>query len=134
MVKYIVAGRLSQRIDRARRRPFERLVARAINALPSQVASALDNVEIVVQSEPGLGQVAGSDEPLFGLYDGVPLTERDSGYSLVVPDKITIFQGPLEREFPDRGDLVRQVQVTVLHELAHHLGMDEDRLDELGLS
>ena len=134
MVKYGVVMRLSQRIERVRQRPFERMVARAINNLPPDMTDALDNVEIVVEREPANGGGSDADGSTFGLYEGVPLTERDSGYSLTAPDKITIFQGPLEREFPGRRELVEQIRVTVLHELAHHLGFNEDRLDELGLS
>ena len=71
-------------------------------------------------------------DTLFGLYQGIPLTERGQGYSMVLPDKISIFRGPLERACRSRQELIREVRVTVVHELGHHLGMDEDRLAELG--
>lgn len=132
------------RVEQARRRRFERLVSRALDDLPPEVAAMLDNVEVVVEDEPTLEQIGRrgappvgtdpADDTLFGLYEGVPLTERGSAYSLVLPDKITIFRGPLEREFASPGAIAREVRVTVAHELAHHLGFDEERLDELGLA
>ncbi len=95
----------------------------------------LDNVEVVVEDWPSdaqLTQDGASGETLFGLYEGIPLTERGNGYSMVLPDKITIFRRPLERTFRSRQELMRQVRITVVHELGHHLGMDEDRLEALG--
>jgi predicted Zn-dependent protease with MMP-like domain len=74
------------------------------------------------------------DDSLFGLYEGVPLTERSQAYSLVLPDKITIFRGPLERAFRSPAEIAREVRITVAHELGHHFGFDEDRLAELGLA
>jgi len=121
------------RIERARRRRFERLVQDALAGLPDDVDAMLDNVDVVVEDEPSALDLDGADG-LFGLYQGVPLIDRGGGYSMVLPDKITVFRGPLERAFPNRRELVRQVRITVIHELAHHLGIDEDRLDELGLA
>lgn len=95
----------------------------------------LDNVDIVLEDEPTaeqIGQEADAGETLFGLYQGIPLTERGSSYSMVLPDKISIFRGPLEREFRTAREIARQVRITVIHELAHHVGIDEDRLEELG--
>jgi len=95
----------------------------------------LDNVDVVVEDWPTGAQLDREDdtrETLFGLYEGIPLTERGGGYSMVLPDKITIFRLPLERAFRSRMELIRQVRITVVHELGHHLGMDEDRLAELG--
>ena len=129
--------KLPSRTQRVQRRGFERLVGRALAALPPDVAAMLDNVEIVVEDEPTPEQVDRGGDPeetLFGLYEGVPLTERGVDYSLVLPDKITIFRGPLEREFRNAAEMSREVRITVVHELAHHLGFDEDRLDELGLA
>lgn len=99
----------------------------------------LDNVHVVVEDEPSteaLGTRSDDveDETVFGLYEGTPLTERGSGYSMVLPDKITIFRGPLERECRSAAEIAREVQITVVHELAHHVGFDEQRLDELGLA
>ncbi|MDQ4099874.1 MAG: metallopeptidase family protein [Chloroflexota bacterium] len=98
----------------------------------------LDNVAVIVQDEPTdeqLRDTAGDDDgELFGLYQGIPLAQRDSNYSLVTPDRITVFQGPLERAFATREEIREQVRVTVLHELAHHLGFDEDQLEGMGLA
>lgn len=95
----------------------------------------LRNVEIVVEDEPGPEHVEPGEDPgeLFGLYEGTPLTGRSSGWGMVLPDKITIFRGPLVRAFPDDAELVRQIQVTLAHEIGHHVGLDEDRLEQLGL-
>ncbi|MFM8595125.1 MAG: metallopeptidase family protein [Chloroflexota bacterium] len=96
----------------------------------------LDNVEIVVEDEPSphhLAQWADSADDLFGLYEGVPQTERDSSYGMVLPDKITIFRGPLERAFRTPQAIAREVRITVAHELGHHVGLDEERLADLGL-
>ena len=142
MVSFGMREGATGRVEAYRRRRFERLVARALDDLPPAVAAMLDNVEVVVEEEPTPEQIDRgrgdrSDEEgdtLFGLYEGVPLTERGSGYSLVLPDKITIFRGPLEREFASPGAIAREVRVTVAHELAHHLGFEEERLDELGLA
>ncbi len=124
------------RVEGARRRRFERLVARALDDLPVDVATMLDNVEVVVEDEPGPHHLAagdGADGELFGLYEGVPRAERDSSYGLVLPDKVTIFRGPLERAFRSPSAIVREVRITVAHELGHHLGFGEERLDEIGL-
>lgn len=125
-----------RRLAWARRRHFERLVEKALDGLPPQVASMLDNVEIVVEDEPSphhLDQWADSADDLFGLYEGVPQTERDSSYGMVLPDKITIFRGPLERAFRTPQAIAREVRITVAHELGHHVGLDEERLADLGL-
>ncbi len=124
-----------QRIERHKQRQFERLVAGALDGLPDEVLAMLDNVEVVVEDWPSDAQLTrdgASGETLFGLYEGIPLTERGNGYSMVLPDKITIFRRPLERTFRSRQELMRQVRITVVHELGHHLGMDEDRLEALG--
>ena len=107
----------------------------------------LDNVEIIVEDEPTAEQLAqgrgypapsasagGTDEEtLFGLYEGVPLTRRGSDYHLVPPDRITIFRGPLERAYTSPQAIAREVRVTVMHELGHHLGFEESGLETLGL-
>lgn len=141
MVSFGMRQTPRSRVEQARRRRFERLVERALDDLPPDVAAMLDNVEVVVEDEPtpeqiGRGHHDDSEdgETLFGLYEGVPLTDRGTGYSLVLPDKITIFRGPLERAFRSPSAIRREVGVTVAHELAHHLGFDEERLEELGLA
>lgn len=119
------------------RRRFLRLVRRALADLPPPYRDWLDNVDVVVERrlrghhrrEAGLRP----GETLFGLYEGIPLTERGSSYGLVLPDKITIFQEPLEREFEDEAELVEEVRRTVLHELAHHFGVSDEELERLGL-
>ncbi len=108
---------------------FEAHVRQALEALPDDLRRAMANVEIVVEDENA------EDPDLLGLYTGIPLTERDSGYSGVLPDKIAIYRLPLEDEFgADPQRLEEEIRITVLHELAHHFGIDEDRLDELGWS
>ncbi len=108
---------------------FEEHVRRAVDSLPPDLRHAMSNVEIVVEDENA------EDPDLFGLYVGVPLVERDSGYSGVLPDKIAIYRRPLEEEYGDDPALLEEeIRITVLHEIAHHFGIDEDRLDELGWS
>jgi predicted Zn-dependent protease with MMP-like domain len=105
---------------------FERLVAVALDALPRELRDRLSNVELVVEDEPPPGQ------RLLGLYQGVPLTRRGSNYTGALPDKITIYRGPLERLAG--GDPVRlgdQVRRVVLHEVAHHFGISDERLVEI---
>jgi predicted Zn-dependent protease with MMP-like domain len=104
---------------------FEEIVQRALDSLPPEFSPALENLEIAVEDEPPPGQ------RVFGIYHGVPLTERGDRVGLL-PDRIVIFQGPLERAFRDPAELEQQIRITVLHELAHRLGIDEDRLGELG--
>jgi predicted Zn-dependent protease with MMP-like domain len=113
---------------------FYRLVERALEGLPPELSSLLDNVAIVVDDWPDYSTplVAGEpEETLYGLYEGVPLTERGAGYYGFLPDRITIFRGPLERDFA-ACDLEEQVRITVVHEIAHYFGFDEARLEELG--
>jgi predicted Zn-dependent protease with MMP-like domain len=106
---------------------FEDVVRQALDGLPPELRRAMSNVEIVVEEENP------EDPDLFGLYTGIPLTERDSGYAGVLPDKIEIYRVPLEEEFGhDRALLEEEIRITVVHELAHHFGIDDDRLDELG--
>lgn len=113
---------------------FYKLVERALEGLPPELSELLDNVAIVVDEWPEYSTplVTGdTDDTLYGLYEGVPLTERGAGYHGMLPDKITIFRGPLERDFR-RAELEEQIRITVVHEIAHHFGIDEDRLEELG--
>lgn len=113
---------------------FYELVERALEGLPPELSRLLDNVAIVVDEWPDYSTPlvsGGPGDTLYGLYEGVPLTERGAGYYGVLPDKITIFRGPLERDF-DTTELEEQVRITVVHEIAHYFGFDEDRLEELG--
>jgi predicted Zn-dependent protease with MMP-like domain len=105
---------------------FEAAVQAAVDSLPDELRNAMSNVAIAVEDEPPRG------EPLLGLYRGIPLTERTSGYVGVEPDTITIYRGPLERLYGHEPRLLQeQIRHTVLHELAHHFGIDDDRLREL---
>jgi predicted Zn-dependent protease with MMP-like domain len=105
---------------------FDEHVRAALDSLPPELARALENVAVVVEDENT------EDPDLFGLYHGVPLPERGSGYSGALPDKISIYRLPLEDEFDDPAELEEEIRITVLHELAHYFGIDEDRLAELG--
>jgi predicted Zn-dependent protease with MMP-like domain len=105
---------------------FEQEVQAAIDELPADLRNAMSNVSILVEDEPPDGQ------PLLGLYQGIPLTERTSWYSGVLPDKISIYRGPLERLCGrDRARLRVQIRRVVLHEVAHHFGISDERLVEL---
>lgn len=106
---------------------FETYVADALDAIPPALASLIDNVVVLIEDEPP------PEEPvLLGQYVGVPLTARDSHYGYVLPDRIVVFRGPLQRFADSAEELVREVTVTVVHEIAHHFGIDEDRLHEMG--
>ncbi|MGI9658776.1 MAG: metallopeptidase family protein [Gaiellaceae bacterium] len=110
-------------------RLFEEVVERALNSLPEHLAEAVSNVQIVIEEEHP------SDRHIYGFYTGVPLTERGSGYAGALPDKISIYRRPLHEDFGhDRELLEEEIRITVLHELGHHFGIDEDRLHELGWS
>jgi predicted Zn-dependent protease with MMP-like domain len=119
-----------------RHRPFEDLVDVALAAIPEPFASALDEVAVVIADEPTPDQLRDNDlEPddtLYGLYEGVPRTEWGADWA-TVPNRITLFRLPLEEDFADPDDLADEVWVTVIHELAHHLGIDDERLEELGV-
>jgi predicted Zn-dependent protease with MMP-like domain len=122
---------------RLSRAGFEALVAEALDNLPGEFQEKMENVDVVIRDWPSrteLGRAGlGRGQTLFGLYEGVPLTRRTGSYGLVLPDKITIYQGPIElycRSADEIRDKVRQV---VLHELGHHFGIPEERLRELGV-
>ena len=110
---------------------FEKLVERALDDLPPEFLELLDNVAVLVEDWPDYSTPLAGGGTLYGLYEGVPLTERGTLYSGALPDRITIFRGPLERDFPPEA-LRDQVRVTVVHEIAHHFGFDDDQLDNLG--
>ncbi len=118
-------------------RRFEELVAEALDDLPPFFQEKLNNVEVLVQAWPtphdlrAVGLERGY--MLLGLYQGIPLTERTQGYNLVTPDTVTLFQGPIELAAGrDEQRIREQVRHTVIHEIAHHFGIDDDRLIELG--
>ena len=106
---------------------FEQHVENAVASLPAELREAMSNVDIVVEEENE------EDPDVYGLYDGIALTHRDSGYAGALPDKISIYRRPLVEDFGhDPALLEEEIRVTVLHEIGHHFGISEDRLDELG--
>jgi predicted Zn-dependent protease with MMP-like domain len=112
---------------------FERLVAEALDSIPTQLAAELENVAVVVEEWPRPDQAPAGRGTLLGLYEGVPLTARGPmSYSGALPDRITIFRGPLCARAVDADALARDVRVTVLHEVGHYFGISDARLRELG--
>jgi len=105
---------------------FEEHVRNALDELPPELARALVNVAVVIEDEHP------EDPNLFGLYEGIPLPERGSGGHGELPDRIAIYRIPLEESFPDPRELEDEIRITVLHELGHYFGLDEDRIAELG--
>jgi len=106
---------------------FEAAVEQALARIPPQLLAELHNVAIFVQDEGPPGE-----EELLGVFDGIPLTEREDGAPWGLPDRITLFQGPLERMCASREELLEQITVTVVHEIAHYFGIGDERLHELG--
>ena len=119
-----------------RHRRFEDLVAEALAAIPMPFAAALDEVAIVIEDEPSPEQLRDNelarDDALYGLYEGVARTEYGADW-IAVPNRISLFRLPLEADFADPDDLADEVRLTVIHELAHHLGIDDERLHSLGI-
>lgn len=115
---------------------FEQLVVDAMAGLPQEIIARLDNVAITIQTWPTRDQLRTSGVPpgytLFGLYQGVPLTQRTTHYGMVPPDRITIFSGPLLAYHRSPEDIAEQVRKTVVHEIAHHFGMNEAQIRSLG--
>jgi predicted Zn-dependent protease with MMP-like domain len=112
---------------------FEQLVVDAVASLPTEILERMENVAITIQEWPSRTQLRSARVPpgstLFGLYEGVPLTQRTSHYGMVTPDRITIFRGPLMTYVRTPEAIAEQVRKTVLHEIAHHFGtMDEEKL------
>jgi predicted Zn-dependent protease with MMP-like domain len=120
----------------SRHRRFDELVDDALATIPMPFAAALDEVAIVIADEPSAEQRRendlGPDDTLYGLYEGVPRTEWAADWA-AAPNRITLFRLPLEEDFADPEDLADEVWLTVVHELAHHLGIDDDRLHDLGV-
>lgn len=120
-----------------RREEFESLVAEVLDELPPDFADHLENVNVVVEPAPNRRELEEMDLPsgavLFGLYRGVPLTERESApWSFQLPDEIVIYQRPIERHARTRREMREEIRKTVLHEIAHHFGIPDERLRELG--
>ena len=114
------------------RKEFEKIIKEGIRAIPEKFLRKLENVAIIIEDEPTLAQKKKlnlhPNWTLFGLYEGVPQLERGANYSAVLPDKITIFQDPIEALARDEEDIKEMVKNTVWHEIAHHFGMDEARV------
>ncbi|HSV40700.1 MAG TPA: metallopeptidase family protein [Nocardioidaceae bacterium] len=109
------------------RERFEELVSDALDGIPPELAAMMDNVVVLVEDD------APADDPtLLGLYDGIALTERTSSYTMVMPDRITIYRNPTLEICDSEEDVVEEVGITVVHEIAHHFGIDDDRLHDLG--
>jgi len=108
---------------------FEALVVAALDSIPDGLARRMENVAVIIEDDSRWGG-------LLGLYEGIPLTERAAGYgefgNIPVPDRITIYRKPIVAMCADEAEVVHQVRVTVVHEVAHHFGIDDDRLDDLG--
>jgi len=104
---------------------FESLVADALDEIPDELWELMDNVAVVVAEEA-------ADPELLGLYEGIPLTERDDYGGMVMPDRITIYRLAICRMCSSPAEVVEEVRVTVVHEVAHHFGIDDDRLHDLG--
>lgn len=121
-------------MERAR---FRRLVDEALDSLPGKLLARIANVEIVVESNPtpeDLEQAGLEPEDvLLGLYHGIPLPDRSDGYSFALPDKISIYQEPIESICASDDEVREEVRITVLHEIGHYFGIGEERLGELGL-
>ena len=117
------------------RERFQWLVAKAIDSLPEEFRVKLDNVDVVVEDWPTPSQLAKvglrRGQTLFGLYQGVPLTKRGSHYGMVPPDKITVFQKPIEARYKDEVNIIAEIQRIVRHEIAHHFGIGDARLRQL---
>ncbi len=118
---------------RMSRQEFERVVTKALDGLPEEVASYLENIAVVVEDDPTDEELvdAGLDpetETLFGLYQGMALTDRGATYGNVLPDRIVIYRLPLLDECSDRNELIREIQDTVVHEIGHYFGLGEEDL------
>ena len=106
---------------------FDDVVGEALDGVPQELTRLMDNVALFVEDEPP------ADQPnLLGWYHGIPLTQRGWSYAGVLPDRIVVFRGPLVRMCRSRAELVEQVRITVVHEIAHHFGIGDKRLHELG--
>jgi predicted Zn-dependent protease with MMP-like domain len=117
------------------RETFEELVAESLELIPPDLRALVDNLQIIIEDHPSRETLADlgmtRNDVLYGLYQGTPLTSRTVDYT-ELPDRIIIYQGPLTEDFTDPEELRYEVARTVIHELAHHFGIDEDRLEELG--
>ena len=114
---------------------FDKAVTEALDAIPERFQSILDNIVITVADEPNQNELSTMESPtseLLGLYRGVPLPQRTTGYSGTMPDIITVFKGPHERVCHSRAELIKQIRTTVLHEIGHYFGFDDAYLHAHG--
>jgi predicted Zn-dependent protease with MMP-like domain len=118
-----------------KKRQFEQAVDRALESLPPEFQQLLDNVAIFIEDHPSrslLRELGMSpNDTLLGLYEGIPQTERTTSYDLVAPDRITLFQRPIEECCRTDAEVAEQIRRTILHEVGHHFGIDDDRMDEI---
>ena len=116
------------------REQFERLVHKALSNIPPDIRLSIQNVDIVVDNVASMNQIAGTgienEMELLGLYEGIPITER-YGYDMVLPDKITLFQKPIEAICDNQEQITEEISKTLNHEIAHHFGLDDNHLDQL---
>ena len=117
------------------REQFQNLVLQALSDLPEDIRHSLQNVDVVVDDVASMSQIVGTGienaMDLLGLYEGIPLTER-YGYDMVLPDKVTLFQKPIESICDTQEQMAEEISKTLIHEIAHHFGLDDDHLDRLG--
>ena len=122
-------------VDATKRERFEELVIKALNELPEEFQDKLENIDVIIAYQPTSEQLARMGikrgTTLLGLYEGVPLTKRSSQYGMVPPDKITIFQKPIEDQCHSEQEIAMEVQKVALHEIAHYFGMDEASLERI---
>ena len=118
------------------REKFEELVQKAVESLPSEFIDHLDNIDVLVAEQPTASQLRKSrlkaNQILLGLYEGVPQTRRGTGYGMVLPDKITIFQKTIEAKCHNNEEILAEIEHVVKHEIAHHFGISDARLREIG--
>ena len=118
------------------REKFEELVDKAVKSLPEEFLDRLDNIDVLVEDQPTVSQIRKSklraNQTLLGLYEGVPQTKRNSGYGMVLPDKITIFQKTIEAKCRNDEEIIAEVERVVKHEIAHYFGISDGRLREIG--
>lgn len=118
------------------REKFEELVDKAVKSLPAEFLNHLENVEVLVADQPTASQLRKSrlkaNQTLLGLYEGIPQTRRGSNYSMVLPDKITIFQKTIEAKCRNEDEILTEIEHVVKHEIAHHFGISDARLREIG--
>ena len=116
------------------REQFERLVHKALSDIPPDIRLSIQNVDIVVDNVASMNQIAGTgienEMELLGLYEGIPITER-YGYDMVLPDKITLFQKPIEAICDNQEQITEEISKTLIHEIAHHFGLDDNHLGQL---